>query len=61
MVISRMNCLVILNVLLEIWPQDATNGYYMLCMKPVLVAKKGKGALKEPAKGWKHKNENTLW
>ena len=56
-----MNCLVILNVLLEIWPQDATNGYYMLCMKPVLVARKGKGALKDPAKGWKHKNENTLW
>ena len=32
------------------WPQDATKGYCMVCMKPVLVARKGKGALEEYSK-----------
>ena len=44
------------NFWLKKYPQDSTKRYCLLCLKTVLVARKGKGNLDEHAKGQKHRD-----
>lgn len=44
------------NSRLRKYPQDRTKGCYILCMKVVPIARKGKGGLDKHAKSQKHRN-----